>query len=101
MPFSLICKGCKSTLKAPDQLAGKKGTCPKRTTPIRAPTKQATDNDAEEEEDDFAPVEVMPDERIREAPPRKTKPARSRYEDEDEEEEEDDRRSNRIRAARD
>lgn len=92
MPFSLTCKGCKSTLKAPDELAGKKVKCPKCKTLVKVPLEQ--------DEDDDEPVEVMPDERVRQAPPRKAAPARSRRDDDDEDEEEDDRparRSTRVR----
>jgi hypothetical protein len=90
MPFSLTCKGCKSNLNVPKKFAGKKIKCPKCSKVVVVPSV------AEEEEE---PVEVMPDERFTDAPPKKARPRVSRRDDEDDEEE-DDRRS-RVRSERD
>jgi hypothetical protein len=93
MPIRVICKVCKATIKAPDQLAGKKVKCPKCANALVVP--------AQEEDEEFAPVEIMPDERIRETPSKKSK-SRSRHEDEDDEEEDDrDDHRHRVRAERD
>jgi hypothetical protein len=78
MPVRLSCKGCKSTLRVRDDLAGKKVKCPRCGAANVVPAAL----------EEFAPVEVVPEERIRGVPagPRQ---ARRR----DEPEEEDDRRS--------
>ncbi len=90
MPFNLTCKACQAHLNVPDKFAGKKIKCPKCSKVVAVPEL------TEEEEE---PVEVMPDERIMEAPVRKGKPQIARRRDDDEEEE-DDRRS-RVRPERD
>jgi DNA-directed RNA polymerase subunit RPC12/RpoP len=81
MPVSVHCTGCKSTLKVRDDLAGKKVKCPKCATVLIVPA-------AEEEVEEFAPVEI--DERISDSP-RKEGKASSRRHDPDEDEEEEDR----------
>jgi ribosomal protein S27E len=84
MSLSLRCKGCKSTLKVPDQFAGKKVKCPKCAAVIAVPRK---------EEEEFVAVEVK-EQRVKAGPARKTKP--SRRDDDD-----DDDRRHRVRTRRD
>jgi len=93
MSVSLTCKGCKSALKVRDELAGKKVKCPRCATVLLVPAKK----------EEFAPVEVMPEERIRESPKgRKSAPTRrdDDEEDDDDRTRDDDRRS-RVRGDRD
>ena len=93
MPFSLNCKACKAHLNVPDKFAGKKIKCPKCSKVVSVPGVV---------EDDEEPVEIMPDERIMQAPPKKTKPVPRRRDDEADEDEDDrdDHRSH-VRQERD
>lgn len=97
MSISLKCSGCGSALKVPDAFAGKKVKCPKCAGVIVVP--------AAAEEEDFAPVEVLPEERIREAPAAKgRKPSLPPDDEEEEEEREDPKRRTKktgIREGRD
>jgi phage FluMu protein Com len=86
MTFNLTCQSCKTSLKVPEKFASKKIKCPKCAQVVVVPA-------VEEEEE--APVEVMPDVRVTTAPVKKGK-AKSREEEDDE----DDRRS-RVRGERD
>lgn len=92
MPVSLRCKGCKATLKVPDQFAGKKIKCPKCAVSLAVPV---------QDEEEFVTCEVMPDHRIKDAPSKKTKPTRSRHDEEDDDEEDRDDRRTRIKSDRD
>lgn len=61
MPISLSCAGCNTTLKVPDAFAGKKVKCPKCQAAMVVPAPV----------DDLAPVEVMPEDRVRDEPRKK------------------------------
>jgi hypothetical protein len=100
MPVTLTCDGCKSTLKVRSDLAGKKIKCPKCAALVLVPA---------EDEEDFAPVEVAPDE-SGEAPARKSRSSRDDDDDDgprsgirtdrkhrDEDDDEDDRPPKRRR----
>jgi ribosomal protein S27E len=91
MPISVKCKGCKNTLRVRDDLAGKKVKCPKCANLLVVP--------AVDDEEDFIPVEVVPEQRVRKAPaePRKARPRRDEPEDEDEDEDDRDDRRGRDR----
>jgi hypothetical protein len=92
MSVRVSCKGCKATLKVPDQFAGKKVKCPKCHVSVAVPGNE--DGDDEE----FVACEVMPDERIKGAPSsKKLKSARPRRDDDDDDDDRDDRRS-RVKA---
>jgi hypothetical protein len=74
MPVSMTCKGCKSTLKVRDDLAGKKVKCPRCASVLIVPRPKG---------EDFATVEVV-DERISDTPAHKgRKPPPRDEEDED------------------
>lgn len=88
MTVSVSCKGCKSSLKVPEQFAGKKIKCPKCAGIVAVPAL---------DEEEFVAVEAMPQERIKKAVKRTA--ITTRRDDDDEDDEEIVRRRTRIKAA--
>jgi LSD1 subclass zinc finger protein len=83
MSVSLSCKGCKTTLKVPDQFAGKKVKCPKCNAVVTVP-----------EEEEIVAVEVK-EQRVKAGPARKGSP--SHYDEDDG----DSARRRRVKTSRD